>query len=181
MAAEAARTLEYTESYFYGSAAPAREPYAEPAPRPIATPLPQERLRQREDAFDAEAAQKAPAISLFAVFGAVFAGILMIFVMLAQINFNAIAAETVRLNTQLGELMEQERKLSIQFESVIDMKEVERYAKDVLGMSKPDADQVAVIHAVRFDRAEIIDSGGDESALNGFGSFISSLMEYFKR
>jgi len=103
----------------------------------------------------------------------------MLFVILAQISFNEIAGETVMLNAQLSELAEQEKRLMIQFESVVDMKEVERHAKDVLGMSKPDAGQVAVIQTMRTDKATIVDSGGDKGALSGFGAFISSLMEYF--
>jgi hypothetical protein len=104
----------------------------------------------------------------------------MLFVVLAQISYNEIASETVRLNAQLTELKEQERKLEISFESVIDIKEVERYARDTLGMSRPDADQVAIIQSIPIDRAVIIDSEGEEGILSGLGSFLSSLLDYFR-
>jgi len=103
----------------------------------------------------------------------------MIFVMLAQINYNEAAGEIVHLNAQLDRLTEQQRRLEITFESVIDMKEVERYARDERGMSKPEADQVAVIHNVPADRVEILD-GSDEGALQGLGSFVSSLLDNFR-
>ena len=45
-------------------------------------------------------------------------------------------------------------------------------------MSKPEADQIAIIHSVPNDKAEVI-SGGDEVTLNGIGKFLSSLLEYF--
>ena len=178
MAAEAARVLEYAGSDYYGSAAPAQAPYVGPMARPEDTPATWEQTRQRERAKEADA-QSVPTVSMFAVFGTVFAGFLMVFVVLAQISYTEIASETVRLNAQLSELTEQERRLEIEFERAIDMKYVERYARDALGMSRPDADQIAVIRSIPVDSAEIISSGEDDGALSGFGMFISSLLEYF--
>jgi len=180
--AEAARVLDYDSDYskyFYGSAAPAREIFDEPETRPEEIPLPQERTLQRQKARAAAVAQRVPGISLFAILGSLTAAVLMIFVMLAQISYNEVAAETVKLNAQLQELTEQQKKLEIAYENVIDMKEIERYARDVLGMSKPEADQIAIIHSTPIDRAEVI-GASDESSLNGFGEFISSLLKYFK-
>ena len=182
MAAEAARVLDdydYTGSAYYGSAAPAEVPYVRPVAEPVDVPAPQEQTRSGE--YAKEAVQSAPAVSLFAIFGTIFAGILMIFVILAQINYNEIAGETVRLNTQLNELNEHERRLEIEFENVIDMKEVERYARDTLGMSKPGADQVAIIGGLPVDSAEIISNNDEGGSTGGLGSFITSLLEYFKR
>ena len=175
--AEAARKLGYEYGY-YGSTAPAYEPYEEQDTGPIEIPVPQERSRAAERA--GSAVRSAPAVSLFAVFGAVFAGILMVFVILAQINYNEIAGETVKLDTQFAELTEQERKLEIEFESVIDMKEIERYARDTLGMSRPDSGKSPSVQNVLSDRAEILGGGDEDGAQSGFGAFISSLFEYFK-
>jgi hypothetical protein len=59
------------------------------------------------------------------------------------------------------------------------MKEVEQYARDVLGMSRPDAHQIIVVNSLPGDRAEVI--GVDErGSLREFGSFISSLIDYFR-
>jgi len=179
MAAEAARVLDYEDRYFYGSAAPAREVYKEPAPRPAEVPIPEEWIRQRQKAKEAAAVKSAPGISLFAVFGSIIAAALMVFVMLAQISYNETAAETVRLNAQLQALTEKQKRLEITYESVIDLEEIERYARDVLGMAKPDTDQIVIIQYIPEDRAEVI-SEGAESELDGFAAFISSLMEYFK-
>ena len=179
MAAEAARVIEYPEDFIYGSAAPAREGFAEPWAPPAAAPVP------REESIPAERSEpsvsKAHGISLFTAFGAVFAAILMIFVVLAHINLNELTNETVRLDSQLVKLTDKESKLEIEYESVIDMKEVERYARDVLGMSKPDVSQVAVVQSSAQDKAEIIDSGSEGNALRGFASFMSSLLDYFRR
>ena len=177
MAAEAAAAIDYTDGYIFGSAAPARAPYIEPAVEPEVLPspgvrtIPERRTRERSKQI----------LSPFAVMGTIVAGVLMIFAVLAQISYNDIAAETVKLDKQFEELTEQEKMLAIQFENVIDMKEVERYARDVLGMSKPDVEQVAVIQAPRLDKAEIIRSDGESSSMDGFGAFISSLMEHFRK
>jgi len=192
MAAEAARVLDYTETYEYGSAAPARElfPGVLPNPRTVPQEFPQEipqelpgaeeRIRQRQREREAAAYRSLPAISLVSACGAIFAAVLMVFVMLAQINYNEAVAETVKLNAQLSELSEQQRRLEITFESVLDMKEIETYARDVLGMSKPEAHQMSVAHSAASDRAEVLtpEESGD---LRDFGSFISSLLEYFRR
>ena len=179
MAAEAARSLEYLNSLYYGSAAPALEPYEEPSTKPIETPyeqeIPETVVRER-----ARTTQSTPVLSLFAVFGAVFTGVLMIFVMLAQVNYNEIAGEIVRLDNQLNELFEQGRTLEVEFENVIDMKEVERYARDSLGMAKPDADQVAIIRTISGDMAEIVIPESESRSISGFASFLSSLIEHFR-
>jgi len=179
--AEAARVLEFPDDYIQGSAAPAGVGYDEPRVRHVDDPMLEERHRLRERAKAEAAMENAPSISLFAVFGSIFAGVLMIFVVLAQISYNEIASEAVRLNTQLQALTEQQKRLEITFESVIDMKEVEMYARDVLGMSRPDSDQIAVIHHAPLDRIEIIGNDVEDNALREFGSFVTSLLEYFKR
>jgi len=177
--AEPARVLDY-EEYTFGSAAPVREALPESAPDTHDTPIEHGRPRSMERARAAVAQQLIPNVSLFSIFGALFVSVLMIFVMLAQINYKEVSNETVNLNAQLGGLMEQQRMLEISFESVIDLKEVERFARDELGMSKPESDQITIIRSAPRDRAMVV-QGGEESALRGFGSFISSLFEYFRR
>ena len=180
MAAEAARALDFDYTYNYGAAAPAIETFPESAPAPQEIPSVDERIRQRQRAKEAAAFRSLPGVSFLSIAGTLFAAVLAVFVILAQINYNEAVAETARLNTQLAELSEQQRRLEITFESVLDMKEIERYARDVLGMSKPESYQLAVVHSATGDRAEVL-SGSEGNDLRGFGSFLSSLLEYFKR
>lgn len=181
MGAEAARVLDFSDEYVYGSAIPARKHYEEPEERAVEIPSPRETVRQQEQAGAKTVTRSSPVLSAFAVLGTIFVSFLMVFAVLAQVNYNEIANEAARLNAQLKELSEQERKLEIAFESVVDMKEIETYARDVLGMSKPEAEQVAIIRSTLEDSAEIIAGSGEENALRGIGSFLSSLTEYFKR
>ena len=189
--AEAARVLEFPDDYYYGSAVPVREPaFPEweapdiPDGRPYEGPSAHELMRQRQKAREAAAAQAAQSthgVSMFAILGSIVVGVLMIFTVLAQVSYNEVANESVRLSSQLSTLEEQERRLEIAFESVVDMKEVERYARDVLGMSKPETEQVAVIQSVQRDTAEVVGGRVVDESLRGFGKFLSSLAEYFKR
>jgi cell division protein FtsL len=177
MAAEAARVLDYGEYAPYGAGAIGAE-YDEPG-----VEVPEESapaVRRAPAAAAVEAAQTARGVSLFSVCGAVVVAALMVFVVLAQVKYNEVASETVRLTAQLERLTEQGKMLEIAYESAIDMKEVERYARDVLGMSKPDASQVSVIQNITEDKAEIIDPGSDGNTLRGLGDFISSLVAYFR-
>jgi len=122
----------------------------------------------------------APGVSVFAILGTLFVSVLMVFVVLAQINFNETAAESVRLNILIGELAERQRVLELSFESAVDIREVERFARDELGMSRPDSRHMMVIEAAPRDIALALDSREDRG-LQGFGAFLRSLTDYFKR
>ena len=181
MAAEAARVLEYPSDYFDGSAAPAykRPAYDRPETDASGYAIPRGADDARANADTA--VRRAPAISFFSVFGGVAAAILMVFVLIANVRFHEISNERVRLEAQHRQLTENERVLEIKYESVVDMKAVEQYARDVLGMSKPDTDQISIINRTPEDRVEILSTDVEEEGLiSGLGKFISSLTGYLK-
>ena len=174
MAAEAARILEYPDEYYSGSAAPV---YNVPEPDPSILTVPQE-----EAAIGSHAGTRAyatPTVSLFSVFGGLVAAFLMVTVLIANIRYNEVSSERLRLETQLTQLTEMERRLEIEFESFIDMKAVEQYARDVLGMSKPDTEQISIVNGLVEDKVEKFESN-DDGLFGGFGEFIRSLMGYLK-
>ena len=121
----------------------------------------------------------APSVSLFAIIGFFVVATLMIFVMLAQVNYNEVLRETERLNTHLSNLKEQQRVLSIRFESVVDMDEVENYAKDVLGMSKPESETQVVMRALPPDRVEVISYESDTKWWVEIGGYLSFLFDSY--
>ena len=181
--AEAARVLD-KEYYNHGSAAPAREVHPEDVHheeghRPLEAPQSQERIRQRAKAKAAAATQSKSGISFFALVGSVVVTAMMILVVLAQITYSQTTSEAARLSAQLAALNEQHRRLEITFESVIDMAEIERYARDVLGMTRPQSRQTAVIQSASGDRAEVL-AVSEQDSLRDFGAFISSLLEQFR-
>jgi cell division protein FtsL len=136
--------------------------------------------RQTAKVKTESAGKSAPAVSIFAILGTLFVSVLMVFVVLAQINFNETAAESARLNILMDELAERQRLLELSFESAVDIREVERFARDELGMSRPDARQTMVIEAAPRDIALALDSREDRG-LEGFSAFLRSLTDYFRR
>ena len=177
------RTSRYTKEYVHGSAAraiPADMEYANELP---GIALSNQRMSGEDIHKIKNAQHKAPSVSVFAVVGFFAVALLMIFVMLAQVNLTEVSRETIRLNSQLETLIEQQRILSITFESVINMDEVERYAKDVLGMSVPDAEQYIVIRSIPSDKVEIFDnySEPENGRLQEIGSFLSFLFNEYVR
>jgi len=170
--------------YTYGTAAPTIKDMVAAEERRVETPQAQpsvakERIRKAERVKAAAESRAVPGISVFSVLGTAFVSILMVFVVLAQINYNETAGETVRLSMQLSELAEKHRSLELAFERVIDIKEVERFARDELGMSRPDAGQIIVINSAPRDTAMIINNG-PERGIQGFGEFLRSLTDYFR-
>jgi len=177
-----ARALSY---YNYGSAAPTLKSLVEaetkvmPFIKPKESPV-KEHTKRLEKVKAIAEAKTVPGISVFAVLGTLFVSVLMVFVVLAQINFNEAAGENVRLRSHISELSEKQRALELAFESIIDIKEVERFARDELGMSRPDAGQAVTITTTPRDTAIIIPVA-EERSVQGFGAFIRSLTEYFNK
>jgi len=118
---------------------------------------------------------------MFAILGTAAIFVVLVLVVLAHVYHNGVLSETSRLSSQLNQLLEEERRLEIAFESVICMTFIEQQARDVLGMSRPDYDQVIIIENLPSDRAEVVVSAEEEGALRGFASFLSSLLEYLWR
>ena len=155
--------------YIHGSAVPKPDPLTESKKLPLTGPLgalasipmphsavvPQKSMDVKTH-DNKRNQQSTQSVSLFAIVGFFAVASLMIFVMLAQVNYNEILRETVRLHSHMEILKEQQRVLAITFESAINMDDIERYAKDVLGMSKPEAEQITVLRSLPSDKVEVI-------------------------
>jgi hypothetical protein len=61
------------------------------------------------------------------------------------------------------------------------MDEVERYARDVLGMSMPEAGQYTVIRTFRPDRVEVFDAAEGEDRFREIGNFLTFLFDEYIR
>ncbi|MCL2080218.1 MAG: cell division protein FtsL [Oscillospiraceae bacterium] len=118
-------------------------------------------------------------VSIFAVLGTIVISMLMVLVVLAQISYNEAAEEAVRLSSELRFLKEKHRALELAFESSFDIKEIERIARDELGMSRPDATQLISVTTTPRDIAVVV-SGEKTGGIEGFTDFIGSLADYFR-
>ena len=111
---------------------------------------------------------------VLAVLGVSIIGVLMIMVIVEHINYSEVAREVAGLNAEIRALQEQERRLGIQLESVVNMHDVERFARDILGMSNPEG-ETAVIRGNTHDRVVIVQYGVNERGLlSRFSAFIST-------
>jgi len=179
-----ARAANY---YNFGTAAPtiqamleaeAARARAYAPPRRITTVEERPRRMEKPKTKTVAAKKTAPKVSIFAIFSTMFVAVLMVFVVLAQINFNETAVETVRLNAHLTELNQQHRALELSFERAVDLRTIEQYATTTLGMSRPDATPSVALAVTPRDTAMVIEVE-EENDLQRFGQFLLSLTEYF--
>jgi cell division protein FtsL len=137
-----------------------------------------ERPRVREEVVPKTEVLTKQSISLLAVFGFAAAAVLLVFSLMARIQFTQVSAETAKLESQLSELTEEQSKLTIAYESALNLTDIEDYAINTLGMQKPRADQVRYVSSSAQDKAEIL-NGTDGTDSNKASDIVDSLREYF--
>jgi hypothetical protein len=174
--------LSRIREYTHESEVPERAPANKPAVKPAVRPNPA--VRQQPKAVtrsSMKTAQKTYSISLLAVIGFVVVGVMMVFVLLAHVKYNEVTSNTVKLQATLKNLTEQERKLKIQYEDAFDVNDVEQYATNVLGMSKPEDSQVSTLKSAASDKAIVVNAEKDNTtATESMATFLASLVAYFK-
>lgn len=152
------------------------EPYRS-APEPATTPA---RVPSAKPAHK-KSRRAYYMLSLTAAAGFAVVAVMMVFVLLAHVRYAAVTNDTVKLQTQLAQLTEQERKLKIAYGNAFEGNKVEQYATHQLGMSKPSETQVGTITSSIQDKAVVADTNRDDGkhSENMF-TFLASLVAYFK-
>ncbi|HNX99879.1 MAG TPA: cell division protein FtsL [Oscillospiraceae bacterium] len=117
-------------------------------------------------------------ISPLALFGFAAAAVLLVFSLMARVQFTQVSAETAKLESQLTELNGEQSKLTIAYESALNLTDIENYAINTLGMQKPRADQVHYVSSSAQDKAEIL-NGTDGAVTGKAGDIVDSLKSYF--
>ena len=84
---------------------------------------------------------------------------LMIKTLFVRIELTKQNDINVELEAQLSMLEEEKRRLMIEYESHIDLGDLEKIAENELGMQKPDASQIRKIDTDTQDKALIIAKG----------------------
>jgi cell division protein FtsL len=152
--------------------APRTVPSQSPARSPKTTPKAAPRSYRKK--------QKAYGISLYSAIGFVVIAVMMIFVLLAHVRYAEVTNETVKLQTQMTTLNEQERKLQIAYVNAFDINQVEQYATNQLGMSQPAESQIGTISVTAQDKAVVADTHQENVvASESIGTFLASLVAYF--
>lgn len=139
----------------YGNTVPA--PQHIPAPKPVTAPPVR---RERERARPAREEVKGVSISTLICFAA---AISLLFVLLSgYVNMIELSDSSVSLREELSRLEQEKMILKAKYESVIDLKEIERYAIYELGMVVPGADSVMYVDLSEPDK--VVLGGGNESS-----------------
>jgi hypothetical protein len=185
--------LSRIREYVHESAEPERVPARKPAgrpgikpspaarPNPAIRPSPATRTQTRPVTRTAARTAQKYSVSLLAIIGFVVVGVMMVFVLLAHVKYNEVTNETVQLQTKLNSLTEQEKKLKIAYEDAFDVNNVEQYATNVLGMSKPDESQVGTVKSTACDKAVVVSpEKGNTTITESMATFLASLVAYFK-
>ena len=143
----------------------------------------------REDAVSeelvrtqADAGRLSAALRVMAGAGTVVAVVLVVLVLLAKIQMLGISAQTQKYERQISELEYQQSNLSLQYEQVFNLKDVEEIATGMLGMQEPREDQIYYLSGVSSaDKAVVITH--DEVGLSsmGFEDIFGSAKSYIDR
>lgn len=136
----------------------------------------QERLREREwikedvrtESRAETAAHDRQGISLLSLMGVAAVIVLLTMMLLAQIRLTDISSHAAELETRIAQLELEKDKLTVEYETIFNLKSVEEYAVNTLGMQQPEDDQIFYLTGVTSaDRAVVITR--DETDMFGLG------------
>jgi cell division protein FtsL len=130
---------------------------------------------QREQTY-AERRQKT-GLGVVPFLGAVAVVALVVMLLLAQIQLVNLSDTAVSLEAQIEELKTQRDKLTVEYETVFNLKDVEEYATGVLGMQEPRDDQIYYLTNVNAgDKAVVI----TDETTNMFSLGLEDVVASFK-
>lgn len=122
------------------------------------------RLRQqewiREDTHNQGQEQAEAAgigISPVSLLGAAVVVVLVTMMLLAQIQLTDISNSAAKLEDQIAVLEAQRDKLTVEYETIFNLKDVEEIAVEMLGMQEPDSEQIFYLTGVASaDKAVVV-------------------------
>ena len=94
--------------------------------------------------------------------GFVIAVAMLVFCLIARIEFTTVSAEAAELQSQLNQLTEDNSRLTIKYESALNLAEVEDYAVNTLGMQRPSTDQIIYVNGSAQNRAEVVNPNTEQ-------------------
>lgn len=111
----------------------------------------------------------------FAIGGLFVAALMLVICLSAQIRLLDISTQSAKLESQLGDLLTEQTKLKIAYESAFNYSEVEEYATKTLGMQKPQADQICYIDTASPDRTEVLAAGMEDNFVDRISDFLTGI------
>ncbi len=143
---------------------------------------PREWVREdvRPDRKEEAAAKNRQGLSLVSLMGVAAAVVLLTMMLLAQIRLTDISDTAAKLERQITELETQRNKLTVEYESIFNLEDVEERAVNVLGMQEPDNEQIYYLTGVASaDRAEVVIKQDADMFSLGLADILSSIKAYF--
>ena len=151
---------------------PKRERVSQPKPRTKERSLTRTKVQVRE------AGQVAP----LAVAGFLLVGVLAALLLLCYTQYTMITDEVVSLRRELSALETEHAALSAEYEQVFDMERIQSMVGG--SMVRPSASQIEYIDLSEPDSVELYNrssgTSGIVGVLNGIGTMVSDLVEYFR-
>lgn len=117
-----------------------------------------------------------------AAVGSMVAIVLLVLVLLAKIQLLGISSRALAYEKQISELEYQHSSLTLQYEQIFNLKDVEEIATGVLGMQEPREDQVFYLSGVSSaDKAVIITREETGMFSLGLEDIMSSARSYLEK
>ena len=146
-------------------------------PREAEQERPQRRAKQKpKHKAKAKLSQVVMTMAVFTAVG------LLILNLLSYAMLLEISEATSDAQTRYAELCEENTKLLVKYDQTFNMNEIEAYAINVLGMTRPASGQQVKVQAVTNDKIVVHSEKNTESAgfVTEMASFITGLLSYFR-
>ena len=143
---------------------------------------PREWVREdvRPDGKEEAAAKNRQGFSLVSLLGGAVVVVMLTMMLLAQIRLTDISDTAAKLERQIDQLETQRNKLTVEYESIFNLEDVEERAVNVLGMQEPDNEQIYYLTGVASaDRAEVVTKQDADMFSLGLADILSSIKAYF--
>ncbi|MCD7749193.1 MAG: cell division protein FtsL [Oscillospiraceae bacterium] len=132
-----------------------------------------------------EQAQTRSRVSAISVVAYACVVVLCVMLMLAQVEMMDLSSTAADLEDQISELETEKDKLTAEYETTFNLKDVEEYAESVLGMQEPQEDQIYYLSGVSAgDKAVVITheetnlfSLGLEDLMNSVRAFVDGIFD----
>lgn len=126
-------------------------------------------------------ARGAQGISPLTLLGALLITVLLTMMLLAQIQLTDISDSAAQLERQISTLELEQDKLTVEYETIFNLKYVEEYATTFLGMQEPDIEQIFYLTGVAAaDRAVVVTQQQADMFSLGLEDMLSSIKAYVK-
>ncbi len=155
-------------------------PEKKPARRPRGRRQEWVREEAQGEASAAAVERNRQGVSVVSLLGAACAVVLITMMLLAQIRLTDISHTAAALEQQISQLEADRAKLTVEYETIFNLKDVEEQAIDVLGMQEPDDSQIVYLSGVASaDKAVVVTKEQTDLFSLGVKDILSSVKAYF--